>query len=76
MGAETDRFARFIADLALDPGKLARYKEDPEAAMQAAGLDDDEKGVLRTGNFNLICDYLGDSGARPITFIEAGPGGG
>jgi hypothetical protein len=76
MEREEQRFARFIADLALDPGKLAHYMEDPEAAMQAAGLDDDEKGVLRTGSFGFICEFLG-AGARPIPGTEqAGPGSG
>ena len=74
--AGDNRFARFIADLALDPGKLAQYKKDPEAAMQAAGLSDDEKGVLRTGDFGAICDWLGDCGPRPITQNPGGPGSG
>lgn len=74
--AQENRFAQFIADLALDPGKLAQYKKDPEAAMQAAGLSDDEKGVLRTGDFRIICEFLGDTGPRPISFIETGPPGG
>ncbi|HYU32878.1 MAG TPA: hypothetical protein VEW48_12010 [Thermoanaerobaculia bacterium] len=75
MADETDRFARFIADLALDPGKLAQYKGDAEAAMQAAGLNDEEKAVLRKGDFRIICEYLGD-GARPITQDQGGPGSG
>ena len=73
MAEEESRFARFIADLALDPGKLTQYQKDPEAAMQAAGLSDEEKAVLRTGDFSVICDFLGDSGTRPVSFIELGP---
>lgn len=76
MEREEQRFARFIADLALDPGKLAHYLEDPEAAMQAAGLDEEEKKVLRSGNFGFICQFLG-SGTRPIQGTEqVGPGSG
>jgi len=76
MEEQKDRFAQFIADLALDPGKLAHYKKDPEAAMQAAGLSNDEKGVLRTGDFKVICDYLTPSGARPAPGEwQPGPGG-
>jgi len=75
MADENDRFARFIADLALDPGKLAQYRHDAEAAMQAAGLDDEEKAVLRKGDFRIICEYLGNS-ARPITQFDIGPGSG
>jgi hypothetical protein len=73
MAEEENRFAQFIADLALDPAKLSLYKKDPEAAMQAAGLTDEEKAVLRTGSFAIICDFLGDTGPRPITMAEAGP---
>lgn len=77
MQGEEQRFARFIADLALDPATLAYYKQDPEAAMQAASLDDDEKAVLRTGNFQIICDYLGETGERPGgTWVQGGPGSG
>ena len=76
MEREEQRFARFIADLALDPTTLAQYRKDPEAAMEAAGLDDEEKAVLRTGNFQIICDYLGESGPRPVTYVQGGPGSG
>jgi hypothetical protein len=75
MADENDRFARFIADLALDSGKRAQYKNDAEAAMQAAGLDDEEKKVLRKGDFRIICDYLG-AGKRPISQFDIGPGSG
>ena len=64
------RFSHFIAELALNPDKLERYKKNPEAAMEAAGLSEEEKGVLRTGKFSVICDFLGDTGPRPITIIE------
>jgi len=74
--AGDNRFAQFIADLALDPGKLAQYQKDPEAAMQAAGLSDEEKAVLRTGDFNVICDYLAPSAERPSPGDwQPGPGG-
>jgi hypothetical protein len=76
MEPEEQRFAQFIADLALDPARLSHYQEDPEAAMEAAGLDDEEKAVLRTGNFQIICDYLGESGPRPVTYVQGGPGSG
>ena len=62
------RFAHFIAVLALNPDELKRYKKDPEKAMQDAGLSDEEKAVLRKGDFHVICDFLGDPGPRPITY--------
>lgn len=71
------RFSYFIASLALNPVRLAQYQKDPEAAMQAASLDDEEKAVLRTGNFQIICDYLGETGERPGgTWVQGGPGSG
>jgi len=77
MEDEKNRFAQFIADLALNPGKLASYQKDAEAAMRAAGLADEEKAVLRKGDFGIICDYLVDTGPRPINMeppLSGGPG--
>jgi hypothetical protein len=65
---EDIRFAHFIAVLALNPDELKRYKQDTEKAMQEAGLSDEEKAVLRKGDFRVICDFLGDTGPRPITY--------
>ena len=72
---EDIRFAHFIAVLALNPDALKRYQKDAEKAMEDAGLSDEEKGVLRTGDFRLICDFL-DAGTRPITQDQGGPGSG
>jgi hypothetical protein len=66
MGEEI-RFAHFIAVLALNPDELKQYKQNPEKAMEDAGLSDEEKEVLRTGDFRVICEFLGDGGPRPIT---------
>ncbi|HKH47600.1 MAG TPA: hypothetical protein VKM72_23330 [Thermoanaerobaculia bacterium] len=69
------RFSHLIAELALHPARLAQYRNDPEKAMDDAGLSDEEKDVLRTGNFGSICDWLADT-SRPITEIQPGPGSG
>jgi hypothetical protein len=71
---EDIRFAHFIAVLALNPDALKRYQKDPEKAMEEAGLSDEEKAVLRTGDFRVICDFLA-AGTRPIT-MDQPPGGG
>ena len=65
---EDIRFAHFIAVLALNPDKLKQYKKDPEAAMEDAGLSEEERNLLRKGDFRLICEFLGDVGPRPITY--------
>jgi hypothetical protein len=76
MAEQNNRFSRFVADLALDPDKLADYMKDPEAAMQAAGLDDEEKDVLRTGDFRVICEFLLPAVEKPApNDFEIGPGG-
>ncbi|WP_437281584.1 hypothetical protein WME90_13825 [Sorangium sp. So ce375] len=44
----------FIADLARDPNLQAAFAEDPERAMDAAGLSDAQKTVLRTRDSKQI----------------------
>jgi hypothetical protein len=70
------RFSHLIAELALNPARLAQYRQDPEATMEAAGLSDEAKGVLRTNDFGQICDWLKASGQRPIIQDQGGPGSG
>ena len=67
------RFSHLIAELALHPARLAEYRQDPEATMEAAGLSEDERKVLRTGAFGAICDWLANT-VRPITQNQGGPG--
>lgn len=43
------KFIDFIIDLA-DPHRLAQFTRDPDGLMNAAGLSDLQKQVLRTGN--------------------------
>jgi hypothetical protein len=69
-------FAHFIAELALSPQLLDRYLLDPETVMEEVGLNEEEKDVLRKGEFRIICKYLGGSGPRPITENQIGPGSG
>lgn len=51
---------RFLAELASDPDKLKGYHDDPEAAMQAAGLSDPEKTALRSKDPKAVFDQLAD----------------
>ena len=67
-------FAHFIAELALNPELLGRYLREPEAVMEDVGLNDDEKAVLRKGDFKIICDYLLPTRGRPLPIeLEGGP---
>jgi hypothetical protein len=63
-------FAHFIAELALNPELLGRYQREPEAVMEDVGLNDGEKGLLRKGDFKLICEYLLPTRGRPAPEIE------
>ena len=71
--SQDNPFDRFVADLATSPVTLRSYRADPEAAMSAAGLSDEERALLRAGSFPAIVDYLG-SGERPIPDPQP-PGG-
>jgi hypothetical protein len=71
---EDIRFAHFIAVLALNPDELERYKQNPEKAMADAGLSDEQKEALRTGDFRVICEFLGDGGPRPIVIAPSTDG--
>lgn len=67
-------FAHFIAELALNPVLLQLYRDDPDKVMEEVGLNEQEKDLLRKGDFQLICKFLGDPGPRPITQNQGGPG--
>ena len=72
--SDDNRLGRFIADLATNPTALKAYKTDPEAAMSAAGLSEDEKRAVRAGNFRAIVDMLGAGEERPVPDPQP-PGG-
>jgi hypothetical protein len=72
--SDDNRLGRFIADLATKPATLKSYKADPEAAMSAAGLSENEKSAVRAGNFRAIVDLLGAGAERPIPDPQP-PGG-
>src|SRR5215472_4193764 len=44
----------FLAELAIDPQKLGEFIHDPESAMEAAGLTDNDKAALRSGFASII----------------------
>ncbi len=75
--ASENRLAAFIAGLSTAPEQLRAYRENAEAAMDAARLGEDEKAVLRSGDWHAICEFLGDPGIRPLAGAQGGgdPGG-
>ena len=67
-----NRLAAFVANLATSPRTLEDYRDDPEAAMSAAGLSDQDKEVLRNGDWRIICEFLGSDDTRPLNFLPHG----
>jgi hypothetical protein len=68
---ERTQLAEFVTELATDFDKYIAYEEDPEAAMTAAGLGEEDKELLRSGSFQQISEafYEDDdrgSGAMPV----------
>jgi hypothetical protein len=52
------RLAKYLAELAVDPKKVAELKRAPEKAMAKAKLSADEKKVLRTADTKQLRDIL------------------
>jgi hypothetical protein len=71
--SDGNRLGRFIADLATNPATLQAYRKDAEGAMSAAGLSENQKSAVRTGNFRTIVEMLGED-ERPIPGDQP-PGG-
>ena len=49
-----DRLMAFWVAIASDPMKHEAFLRDPDAAMAAAGLDEAERAVVRSGNARTI----------------------
>lgn len=50
--------------LSLNDGEtLKRFQADPESAMSAAGLSDDDKALIRSGDEARVREALGEAGA-------------
>jgi hypothetical protein len=48
----------FLIKLVEQPEVLGHYLRDPEGAMDAAGLSDSEREILRTGNLRRLRETL------------------
>ncbi len=62
-----NRLAAFVAGLATAPARLERYQQDPEAEMAAAGLSEQDKEGLRSGDWKLICELMASDATRPMS---------
>jgi hypothetical protein len=62
---------QFLVDLSSDTARLARYEMDAEREMESAGLSEDERAALRSGDCSLIRAALHDPYADLLGFIAA-----
>lgn len=65
-------FTNFLLSIGEDPQQLEAFKQDPNAAMDAAGLTPAEKTLLLSGNTQLIRSALvSDPGHKEAMGIPA-----
>jgi len=68
---------RLVARLTLDEVLYEKFESDPAAVIEAAGLKDEERRAIESGDWAEIKKYMGP-GPRPVGDEDtgAGPGGG
>jgi hypothetical protein len=62
----------FLSELAVAPEKHARYLENPDEAMKAAGLNDEERAALKSGDPAKVFKMLSGPGAStelPVSIL-------
>jgi len=62
----SDRAARFVRNLSLDPSLLEAFEEDPECIMADADLEEEDKLLLRATDREQL--------RRQLPMAEAQPG--
>ena len=50
----------YVVSVSEDPEKAAAHKADPDATMNAAGLSDEDKAIINSGDIESIRNHLGD----------------
>ncbi|HYW72774.1 MAG TPA: hypothetical protein VE961_17245 [Pyrinomonadaceae bacterium] len=65
----------FLCELATDPKRLGAFISDPDAAMSEAGLEDDDRHVLKSGNMALIHQRLVSQEPPPTIVVIVGTEG-
>jgi hypothetical protein len=50
----------YVVAVSKDPDKADAHAADPDAAMDAHGLSDEDKEVLKSGDLEKIRQHLGD----------------
>ena len=55
-----DNALDYVVSVSQNPEMEQAHKEDPDAAMEKAGLSDEDKEVLKSGDLERIRNHLGD----------------
>jgi len=59
---------KLLIDLSSEPSVLKSFKDDPEKAMSAAGLSEEEKETVRSGDPSRIKAVF-DEGPEALTSV-------
>lgn len=59
------RLARFVAVVAIDPVKREFFLDHPDLAMNDAGLDETERSLVMTDEFQNLCLYFVEVSKKP-----------
>ena len=55
----SDQLKGFLKSLNEDPEKRARFQDDPDGTMEAHGLSDEQKTLVKSGDKKKIQDVAG-----------------
>lgn len=69
------KLVHFLADLVKSPTMQEMLRRDPDAVMDAAGLSDEEKEVLKSGDKQKIAAVVADQVSSSPLWFGGGSGG-
>ncbi len=55
----SDKFSGFLTSLSENPSAVQSFKSDPKGTMNAAGLSDDEKSAILSGDPKKVREMAG-----------------
>ena len=58
---DAHKTAQFIAELTTAKEKLDAFHQDPDAAIEAAGIAHEHREALKSGDADKIKEHLGDN---------------
>jgi len=62
--------ARFLVSLSEDPFQREEFQRAPEAVMASAGLKEEDRQVLRSGDPVVLRGYFDDVPGRPVPKLQ------